>query len=300
MHRRPFGKTGLTVGALGLGTAELGFDEDVTEEKVKGLVLPAIDAGLDVIDTASAYLASEELLGKVLKGRRSAVHLFTKCGAADGFSRSDWSARGIRGQLERSLTALQTDRVDLLQLHSCGVDVLERGEAIDVLEALKREGKTRFIGYSGDGLAAQWAVKSGRFDSLQTSINVADQQVLEQILPAAAQAQLAVIAKRPIANVAWRSGDQAPAEAYHRTYWQRLRTLDYDFLRTPLEEAAAIALRFTVFTPGITTAIVGSSTPGRWNQNLRSLEAGPLSSSELDAIRARWKARAEASWTGQQ
>src|SRR5205085_2107006 len=148
--------------------------------------------------------------------------------------RSDWSAKGIRAQVEQSLKALKTDHLDLLQLHSCAVAVLEKGEAIDTLDALKREGKTRFIGYSGDAEKAAWAVKSGRFDTLQTSINIADQSVLEEILPAAAKAGMGVIAKRPVANVAWKHGDDGPTNSYHGTYFDRLRTLDFDFTRGPL------------------------------------------------------------------
>lgn len=295
-----FGKTGLEVSVLGFGGAELGFDDGVTDQKVAALLHPAIEAGLNVIDTASAYLASEQLLGRALVGRRDAVHLFTKCGATDGFSHSDWSARGIRSQLEQSLRALKTDRVELLQLHSCGIDTLERGEAIDTLEALKREGKTRFIGYSGDGDAAVWAVKCGRFDALQTSINVADQLVLEQALPLAAKASMGVIAKRPIANVVWRFGDEGPDDGYHSSYWRRMRALDFEFTKLPLKQAVSIALRFTAFQPGLSTAIVGSSSPGRWAENAASLALGALSSEELSAIRSRWKERAKSDWVGQQ
>ncbi len=298
--KRSFGKTGLEVSVLGFGGAELGFDDGVTDQQVAALLHPAIDAGLNVIDTASAYLASEQLLGRALVGRREQVHLFTKCGATDGFSRSDWSARGIRSQLEQSLRALKTDRVELLQLHSCGIDTLEKGEAIDALEALKREGKTRFIGYSGDGDAAVWAVKCGRFDSLQTSINVADQLVLDQALPLAAKASMGVIAKRPVANVVWRFGAEGPEDGYHSSYWRRMRALDFEFTKLPLKQAVGIALRFTAFQPGLSTAIVGSSSPGRWAENAALLEQGPLSTEEVSAIRTRWKERAKADWVGQQ
>lgn len=286
--------------ALGFGGAELGFDDGVTDERVAGLLHPAIDAGLNVIDTASAYLASEQLIGRALTGRRERVHLFTKCGATDGFSRSDWTAKGIRAQLEQSLRALRTDRVELLQLHSCGIGVLEKGEAIETLEALKREGKTRFIGYSGDGEAAVWAVRCGRFDSLQTSINVADQRVLDEALPLAAKASMGVIAKRPVANVAWRYGDDGPTESYHSSYWRRLRTLDFPFTKRPVSEAVEVALRFTVFQPGLSTAIVGSSSPGRFAQNVASIEKGPLPANEVEALRARWRERAGSDWVGQQ
>ncbi|MDP1921091.1 MAG: aldo/keto reductase [Myxococcales bacterium] len=300
MERRPFGKTGLEVSVLGFGGAELGFNDGVTDEKVAALLHPAIDAGLNVIDTASAYLGSEQLIGRALVGRRDRVHLFTKCGATDGFSRSDWSKAGIRAQLEQSLRALKTDHVELLQLHSCGVDVLERGEAIEALEALKREGKTRFIGYSGDAERAVWAATSGRFDALQTSINVADQLVLEQALPLAKKANLGVIAKRPVANVAWKSGATPPDNSYHSTYWQRLRELDFEFTKRPSSEAVEIALRFTAFQPGVCTAIVGSSSPGRWNENAALVAKGPLPAAELEPIRRRWAERAHVSWVGQQ
>lgn len=300
MELRPFGRTGLQVSVLGFGGAELGFDDGVDEARAAAILHPAIDAGLNVIDTASAYLASEQLLGKVLQGKRDQLLLFSKCGATDGFSRSDWSAAGIRAQVEQSLKALKTDHLDLLQLHSCAVAVLEKGEAIDTLDALKREGKTRFIGYSGDAERAAWAVKSGRFDALQTSINVADQRVLEELLPAAEKAGLGVIAKRPVANVAWKHGEGGPTNSYHRTYWERLRALDFDFTKLPLPEAAELALRFTVFQPGVSTAIVGTSSPGRWAENAASVAKGPLPAAELQRIKVRWGERSMPGWTGQQ
>lgn len=300
MERRPFGRTGLEVSALGFGGAELGFDAGVTDARAAALLHPAIDQGLTVIDTASAYLESERLLGRVLAGRRERVHLFTKCGATAGFTRSDWSPRGIRAQVEASLRALRTDRVELLQLHSCGLEVLERGEALETLEALKREGTCRFIGYSGDGPAAAWAVRSGRFDALQTSLNVADQQVLDEVLPEAARRSMAIIAKRPVANVAWRTGERPPADSYHHEYWRRLCELAFDFTRRPLAEAVATALRFTVFQPGVSTAIVGSSSPGRFAENARAVAAGPLSPEEVRSLRTRWGAVAPPSWVGQQ
>jgi aryl-alcohol dehydrogenase-like predicted oxidoreductase len=300
MERRPLGKTGLEVTVLGFGGAELGFDDGVTVQTVEALLHPAIDAGLNVVDTASAYLGSEALLGQALKGRRDRVHLFTKCGATDGFARSDWSPKGLRSQLEASLVALKTDHVELLQLHSCSVDVLERGEAIATLEALKREGKTRFIGYSGDSVAAVWAVTCGRFDTLQTSVNVADQRVLDEALPLARAANLGVIAKRPIANVAWKHGEQGPTNRYHRPYWERLRALDFDFTRQSLPVAVETALRFTLSQPGVSTAIVGTSSPGRWAENAAFADKGPLPPKVIEAVRARWSAVARDSWTGQQ
>ncbi|HKB39605.1 MAG TPA: hypothetical protein VKD72_24420, partial [Gemmataceae bacterium] len=106
------------------------------------------------------------------------------------------------------------------------------------------------------------------------------------------------IAKRPLANVAWTYA-RKPAEPYYRTYWTRLRALDYPFLRDGEKTAVATALRFTLSVPGVHTAIVGTAKPERWEQNAALLQAGLLPAAELERIRARWREVADASWVGQ-
>jgi hypothetical protein len=295
-HRR-FGRTGLSVSVLGFGGSEVGY-ERASQKTVDRLLGDALDAGLNVIDTAECYEDSETLLGRALRGRRHACHVFTKCGHPSGGYRGDWRADSLLRSIERSLKRLETDHVDLVQLHSCGLDVLERGDCITALERARERGWTRFIGYSGDGEAARWAVESGRFDALQTSVSVADQEALDLTLPLARARRMGVIAKRPLANVAWRHA-RKPAEPYYQTYWSRLRALDYDFLRTGGDGAVATALRFTLAAPGVHTAIVGTSRPGRWRENAALLEAGPLPAATIERIRARWRAVADASWTGE-
>ena len=109
---------------------------------------------------------------------------------------------------------------------------------------------------------------------------------------------MGVIAKRPLANVAWRY-TRKPAERYYQTYWSRLRVLDYGFLKSAPDTPVATALRFTLSVPGVHTAIVGTTKPERWQQNAALLRAGALPRDELERIRARWREVADASWVGQ-
>src|SRR5262249_60890456 len=110
--------------------------------------------------------------------------------------------------------------------------------------------------------------------------------------------QMGVIAKRPIANAAWRY-EKAPENTYHLPYWERVRKLDYDFLRGDPKAAAGTALRFTLSVPGVHTMIVGTTKPGRWRENAELLKAGPLPKKAFEQIRARWREIADSSWVGQ-
>ncbi|MGH7353074.1 MAG: aldo/keto reductase [Candidatus Rokuibacteriota bacterium] len=297
MTQRRLGRTGMSVSALGFGGSEIGYQR-VSLKTVERLLGEAIDAGLNVIDTAECYAGSEGLIGRALRGRRHECYVFTKCGHPHGGYRGNWRPDSLLWSLERSLKRLKTDHVDLLQLHSCSLDVLKRGDCITALERARERGWTRWIGYSGDGEAARYAVECGSFDTLQTSVSIADQEALELTLPLARARRMGVIAKRPLANVAWRYA-RKPAEPYYQTYWSRLRALDYEFLRRGGDRAVSAALRFTLAAQGVHTAIVGTTKPGRWRQNAALLEAGPLPSEATESIRARWRAVADASWTGE-
>ena len=296
MEKRTLGRTGLEISALGFGGAEIGY-QNASLETVERLLGSALDAGLNIIDTAECYAGSEELIGRAVGHRRDQFHLFTKCGHASGLPYEDWDPQLLRESIDRSLTRLGTDCVDLIQLHSCGEDKLRQGDVIAVLLEAQEAGKTRFIGYSGDREAARYAVECGAFDTLQTSVNIADQQPLFLTLPLALENNVGVIAKRPLANAAWLRSD-VPADDYSYPYWTRLQALGYDFLTA--SNAASVALRFTLAQPAVATAIVGTQNPERWLQNAKMLEAGPLSAGQIEAIQARWQAAAQGDWVGQQ
>jgi aryl-alcohol dehydrogenase-like predicted oxidoreductase len=295
MERRKLGKTAIDASVLGFGGSEIGY-QGVSARTVAKLLGGALDAGLTVIDTAECYDESEVLIGKALGARRREIALFTKCGHAGGWGRADWRLDPLLKSLERSLKRLQTDHVDLVQLHSCSLDVLRRGDAITALERARERGWTRYIGYSGDSAAARYAIETGRFDTLQTSVSIADQEAIELTLPLAQARGMGVIAKRPLANVAWRYTRRP--ESYYADYYERLRVLQYPFLKQS-DTAVATALRFTLSVPGVHTAIVGTTKPERWHENAALLGRGALPKKDYDAIRARWRDVADASWEGQ-
>jgi aryl-alcohol dehydrogenase-like predicted oxidoreductase len=285
----------MLVTVLGFGGAEIGY-EDAPFETVERLLHSALDAGLNLIDTAECYKTSEEMIGRAVSGRRAEYFLFTKTGHSDGGD--DWNPKTMAEGIDRSLQRLRTDLVDLIQLHSCSEDLLRKGEVIQVLERARDAGKTRFIGYSGDGSAARYAVECGLFDTLQTSVSIADQESITLSVPLAQDKGMGVIAKRPIANAAWKTGGK-PDNAYNQPYWERLEQLQYDFLKGGGDNAVGTALRFTLSVPGVHTAIVGTKNPERWQQNAALARQGPLDPAQFQAIRDRWAEVAQADWVGQ-
>jgi len=228
------------------------------------------------------------LIGEAVSRRRKDFYLLTKCGALDAFTRFDWSKKGILETIETSLRNLKTDYLDIAQLHSCSAEILRQGDCIEGLQHAQEKGYTRFIGYSGDNEDAKYAVEMNVFDSLQTSVSIADQSPIDGIIPLAVEKGLGIVAKRPIANAVWRH-DAKPADSYHHEYWERIQKLKFDFLKKSLEEATATALRFTLSIPGIDTMIVGTTKPKRWQENAKYVAEGNLSKEEIEEIRERWK-----------
>jgi len=294
MIPRILGKTGLHISPLGYGAAGMDADRAVAGR----LLNTALDAGITIIDTAECYHHSEASIGEAIGHRRSEYVICTKfghCGSEDAkLPFEDWDPRMIAPSLERSLKRLRTDCVDLLQIHSPPHDRLIDGSLIEPLKAMKKSGKCRFIGFSGDSESALWAVRSEHFDVLQCSISIADQEGV--LFAAEAQARgIGVLAKRPIANAHWASTPTSAPNDF-RDYRRRLQMLDYPFLKGPA--AGSTALRFTLSVPGIVTALVHTSKIERLLENVATASAGPLASAEYQAIRERWNQVAKPDWVG--
>ncbi len=283
---------------LGFGGAEIG-QQQATQETVNELLNSAIDAGLNLIDTAAAYWKSEEMIGNAIGKRRNEIVLISKCGAVDGFTRSDWSKKGILETIQKSLQLLQTDYLDVEQLHSCDAETIKRGEVVEALIVAKEKGYIRYAGYSGDGENAVAAIETDFFDTFQTSVSIADQEAIELTVPLAIEREMGIIAKRPIANAVWRH-DAKPDDSYHHEYWDRIQTLQYDFLDKNMSESVAIALNFTLAVEGVDTAIVGTTKPGRWKENAEMLEQIDSSEKDYQRIRERWAELSDGKdWKGQ-
>lgn len=283
MQTRDFGSTGLVVSTLGLGAGQVG-DGSLDEAEAGRVLNRALDLGVTLVDTAGCYGVSEQRIGRHLAHRRDEFVLSTKCGhGVDGYP--DWTPECVRAGVERSLQRLRTDHLDIVHLHSCDASQLADGSLADALEELVTEGKVRVAAYSGENAALTTAIASGRFASVETSVNIADQWSLHNALPGAAARGLGVIAKRPIANAAWKY-DRRPDGVYGEVYWDRLQQLGYQLGDDPL----GFALRFTAHAPGVGSAIMGTSKVANLEAAVQAVEQGPLADDQLQAVAERWNA----------
>jgi len=285
---RAFGQTGLSVSALGLGAGEIG-DAALDEHEVEALLRAAVDCGVTLIDTARSYGLSEDRIGRFLAPVRDAVVLSTKVGYGVA-GVADWTGECVRLGIDQALVRLATDRIEIVHLHSCPTEVLERGDVVTALHDAKRAGKLRSAAYSGDNEALAWAAASGQFDSLQLSWNLCDQRAAA-VIERAHAAGMGVIAKRPLANAPWRFDDR-PVGHEAELYWGRWKELDLDPGALPWDELAA---RFAAHFPGVSSAIVGTRQIPHLCHNTELVARGALPPALVTAVRARFEA-AGASW----
>lgn len=267
---REFGNTGLRVSSLGFGGSHIGGN-DVTGAEVQRLLYRAIDLGINLIDTARSYDASEERIGQALGARRKDVLLSTKIGYGIP-GHADWTAGIIPAAITEALRLLKTDYLDIVHLHSCPVPVLEHSGAVEALQREVSAGRIRIAAYSGDNEAVEWAVASGAFNSVQCSFNICDQRPSAKTLPSAIAHQLGVIAKRPLANAPWLRSTRPEGDA-SAEYWRRFGEMKLREWNVDWHDAA---LRFTAFTPGVHTCIVGTRNLAHLESNLAAIERGPL------------------------
>ena len=305
MQKRTFGKTGLDVSVLGFGAAPIGYLE-TERRRVAEMLNVLLDQGVNLIDTAASYAGAEEVIGQTIGKRRAEFVLVSKCGqAVEGVTGEDWSEKLILETVDRSLRRLQTDRLDVMLLHSCSLDVLQKGEALGALVKARQAGKIRFAGYSGDNDAAAYAATLEDVAVIETSISIADQANIDSVLPIAKKLDVGVIAKRPIANAAWKPRSEQPGmyQSYAAPYTERLQKMELEPADVGLAPDAwsEMALRFTLSFPEVHCAIIGTTNPHNAQTNIDIASKGPLTAEAVAKIRAAFKhADPARAWEGLQ
>ncbi|MFC4455866.1 aldo/keto reductase [Deinococcus sonorensis] len=283
MIEREFGRSGLQVSALGFGAAHIG-NHDVSDAEAERVLHRVLDLGVTLLDTARGYGLSEERIGRFLRGRRGEYVLSSKGGySAEGAQ--DWTGDSIRLGIEQALQRLQTDHIDIFHLHSPPLETLRQEDLLSALDAARQAGHIRVAAYSGENEALAWAVESGRFGSVQTSVNLADQWSLRHVLPQAKERGLGVIAKRPVANMAW-TYPERPTGQYPEVYWDRLQQLQ---LNPGDLDWTSFALRYSAFAPGVDSVIVGTRSLQNLEHDARIVEQGPLPPELLATVDAAWQ-----------
>ena len=324
MEHVRFGRTGLRVSRLCLGTMTFGFQCD--EPASVAILDAAAEAGITFLDTADAYPLgapltdlgrTEEILGRWLKGRRDRFVLATKCFAPTG--PSPWDAGNSRQNIMRAIDAslrrLQTDHVDLYQLHFWDVNT-PIDESLLALDDLVHAGKIRYVGIS-NVLAYQLARSLGRsevlrvarFDSLQPRYNLLFRQPERELLPLAAEEQIAVIPYNSLAGgllTGKHGSDRPPAEGtrftlgnaaqtYTDRYWHERELATVDALRPLADEAgrtmADLSIAWVLANPVITSPIIGASRPEQLEAAVRAVESplDPDLKARLDALTTEYR-----------
>ncbi len=260
----------------------------------------AADLGVTFFDTADVYGwgHSEEILGLALEDRRGRVVLATKVGGDfyHGGVRLNFNPGYIAFALERSLKRLQTDHVDVYQLHNPPVELMAEPAAYDVLEHLKAEHKIDHYGVSvHEPFEARLCLESGRPEVLQIPFSLFRQEWLDGFLEEARRAGVGIIAREPLgngflagriaANARFPSGDirsswPAPMIAGRVAAAGRL-----SFLEKPGRTRAQAALRFVLAFPEVGVTIPGAKTPSQVEENARASDAPPLSRDEVQKAR---------------
>lgn len=297
------GRTGFAATRLGFGAMELGGIAGVLSEgQVERLLHGVLDAGINLIDTAPDYMASEELIGRHLARRRSEYFLASKCGCLvdrvpqlrNGKLEHDFSPKNVRAGVEQSLRRLATDHLDLVQIHSSPSRALiEQQGTVETLQALRREGKIRFLGMSSVLPDLRDHIAMGVFDVFQIPYS-ALQPEHEAVIHEAARAGAGTIIRGGVARGA---PDIGPERDPSQAFWQGFVRAKRDLWQAAkLDELAdglgktAFLLRFVLAHPDLHTTIVGTSKPEHLAANVAVASQGPLAADRVREAKRRIEA----------
>lgn len=326
MKFNEFGNTGMNVSEIGFGGSRIGgiFADKRSSKEALNVLRNALDSGITFYDTANIYAQgeSESLIGTAFRGRREQVILATKGGyclpargnimkrikplvrpivRALGLKRTklpsgisgtlsqDFSPSHLTKALEASLKRLQTNYVDLYQLHSPRAPFLQSnafGEALETLEKLKGQGKLRFYGVATEVPEdAPFCLSAPGISSVQLGFGLLDLEALDQGTLAAAGARgLGIIARGCFAGGLLKDGLDGAQLKAATPKWERilaLRSLSKSTGRSLLD----IALQFCRGTPAVSVTLLGMRVETHLRENLRYFQASPLDAEEYMALR---------------
>ncbi len=319
MQYTRLGRTGLKVSKLCLGTMTFGYQ--CTDPIATNILDRASDGGITFIDTADVYPLgagldyvgrTEEIVGRWLHGRRHDYIVATKCFGQ--MSRRRWdsgnSRKHILDAVDASLRRLQTDYIDLYQLHGPDPET-PIDETLRALEDVVRSGKVRYVGAS-NFLAYQVARAIGRseamnvvrFDCIQPRYNLLYREIERELLPLCREEGVGVIPYNPIAGgllSGKHSKNEGPEEGsrftlgnagprYQERYWHDREFETIEALRPVADQAgmplAQMAVAWVLANPTITAPIIGASRPEQLEDSLRAAEAplDPALKQQLDEM----------------
>jgi aryl-alcohol dehydrogenase-like predicted oxidoreductase len=322
MKTKRMGRTGLKVSEICLGTMTFGLQCD--EGKSCAIMDTALEHGIDFFDTADVYPLggsletvgrTEEIVGKWLKGRRERIVLATKCWGAMGSHPNEHglSRKHIFDAVENSLRRLQTDYIDLYQVHAPDPQT-PLDETLRALDDLVHQGKVRYLGCSN---FSAWLLASAlwtsdkltleRFDCVQPRYNILFREIENELLPLCRHHRVGVIPYNPLAG-GFLSGkyklDREPTRenrfgflggrtrsVYHKRYWQEAQFEAVqqlgEFFLPRNKSLVQVALAWVLTQPEITSAIVGATSPEQLRQSISATEI-TLEEEEMEACNAVW------------
>jgi aryl-alcohol dehydrogenase-like predicted oxidoreductase len=303
------GKTGLRVSIVGLGTmVHAGHFGPMRDEESLSAIDAALDLGVNFIDTSDAYGAgySETLLGEALKGRRHRVVIATKGGnvmTGPDRGKRNFAAQYIDGVLHESLKRLQTDYIDLYQLHNPTVNVIEQDDVWEVLERRKQEGKIRHYGVSintmEEGVAA---AQDGRSATIQIEYNLLAQEPADAFFPLAQAANIGIIARVPLkrgiltgkmtaADEQRFQGEDVRARSFKGEAFRKelAKAEQLRFLvRGPIQSLVQAAIAFCVAHPAVSLTIPGARNAAQMRENAAGADV-TLSREDLERVADLWR-----------
>jgi myo-inositol catabolism protein IolS len=308
-----FGRTGLQVSTVSMGTNRLG-DPGVDPAAWPPIVERALQLGVNFFDTSISYNQgrSEAILGEVVNRYPQPVAISTKVGFDIDFEFSqdrpirDYSARAILRDVDGQLRRLHRDTIDLYLLHSPTVSVLETADWGTAIDTLKQQGKIRWFGIStSDHASGIWSIEHGA-DVLQIEYDLLNPSAEDELLPLARQHNVGIMARTPLARGLltgkFSKGEPIPPEQHWRRpkgdqLQLRLERIELlRFLERPGQTLGQAALRFVLAHPGVHCVVPGARTVEQLESNIPAADAD-LSPDELNQVKqlhAQW--RAERRW----